>query len=416
MKKNIFRAFKVITLIFIAIAILVGCTSQPEPPEPVTSTQEPQTNNAPDNKAEDTEAPLPSSTTDGLQPGTYRIGFSATTTGLMSFAGVPLSNGVNLAVKEINETSFLGDGVTLEVWEQDDGADPATGINITQQFINDPEVLGVVCCVSSNVALAMKPLLMDAKVPTIVYAAIREDLVEGDVMFRSCDDNTEREIMATTYVMEKWKPNNAVFVVTADNDGQVSILETKKAVLDEKNIPYQVVETFAADTDFRGAATQIIGMNPDVVIITQTGEAGGLTVAALRELGYEGNIFGNDVLSNKDLFDVAGDALLGIPMPVTFSPVSHDEKARQFVELYESEYDHVPDIYAAQGYQAMWMMAAGLRKGGEGTREALLTGLSALETIETPGGTFTIDEEGQAHATEINFIQWGPDRVLIPWD
>lgn len=397
-------------IVGILILMLVACT-----PSPIIETAPEPTDISVQETEVKTEEPSPDPN-NGLLPGKYRVGFSATTTGLMSFAGVPLSNGVNLAVKEINETAFLGEGVTIEVWEQDDGADQATAINITNQFVSDPTILGVVCCVSSNVTLAMKPILMEANVPTVIYSAIREDLVEGDYMYRSSDSNIEREQKATRYVMEKWNPQNVVIFVTIDNDGQASILETKKAVLEDLGISYSIIETFSADTDFRGAATQAIALSPDAVVITQTGEAGALTVAALRELGYDGNIFGNDVLSNKDLFDIAGDALLGIPMPVTFSPVSPLESAQKFVNYYVSVYGDTPDIYAAQGYQAVWMIAVGLKNGGEGSREALQNGMQLIETIETPGGTFTIDQEGQAHAVEISFIQWGPDRELIPWE
>jgi ABC-type branched-subunit amino acid transport system substrate-binding protein len=398
-------------LVVSVIAMLIGaCTPKAQQGTPLATTEVKTTT--------ETEVLQPTETTvaEGLAPGLYKIGFSATTSGTMSFAGVPLSNGVNLAVKEINETLFLGKGATIGVWEQDDGADPATAINITNQFVADNNVLGVVCCVSSNVTLAMKPLLMDNKVPTIIYAAIRLDLVDGDYMFRSSDLNSEREQIATKTIMTKGGYKYVVLVDTSDNDGQVSILAVKKAVLDSMGIKYDVVDTLSTDTDFRGAATQIISLKPDAVMIVQTGEAGALTVKALRELGYAGFIDGNDVLSNADLYKIAGNALAGIPMPVTFSPVSTSEAAQKFIKLYEAEYNgQTPDIYAAQGYQAMWMMAMGLKAGGEGTREALLAGLKSLTSIPTPGGTFSIDSNGQAHATDINFIQWNSDGVLIPW-
>jgi ABC-type branched-subunit amino acid transport system substrate-binding protein len=204
-------------------------------------------------------------------------------------------------------------------------------------------------------------------------------------------------------------------VVTADNEGQMGILGYKTEVLDRMGIEYEVIETFAADTDFSGPATQIIALEPEAVIITQTGEAAALTVKALREFGYDGFILGNDTLSNRDLFEVAGDTLVGIPMPVTFSPVDPRDPAQNFLNLYKTEYGKDPDIYAAQGYQAMWMMVMGLKAGGEGTRAAVLQGLLSLSEIPTPGGTFTIDEEGQAHAQEISFIQWNEDLELAPW-
>ena len=75
----------------------------------------------------------------------------------MAFAGVPHENGLKLAIDEINSTGFLGDGVTLEFLIEDAGGDQPTAISITDSYVANDDVLGIVCCALSSVAGAIQP-------------------------------------------------------------------------------------------------------------------------------------------------------------------------------------------------------------------------------------------------------------------
>ena len=60
----------------------------------------------------------------------------------------------------------------------------------------------------------------------------------------------------------------------------------------------------------------------------------------------------------------------------------HDPKVQEFVKNYEAEYGHKPDQFAAQAYDALYIMAEGLKNAGEADRDALRDALAEIKDLE----------------------------------
>lgn len=352
-----------------------------------------------------------------LPVGTYQLGFEAILTGSGAFAGIPMANAVEIAVDEINETEFLGAGAVLEVQREDGSGDQATVVNIGNQFVGDDSILGVLCCVFSSTTGAVKPLLDGAGLPSVVISAVLPSATEGDFMFRSRPDPApiKRESVHVTH--HAFGYETAVVAVTGDNDGMVAEGDLYAEELQSLGVEVlDTVEAFEADTDYSGPATQIAAAEPDVVFISMLGNQIPLLVRDLRERGYEGEIVTNEATQNRDSFDVAGDAIVGTVFPVAFFAGNDTPETQQFVERYETEFDIAPDEFASMAYNAVWMLARGLRAGGEGTREALAEGLASIRSMPSSMGELTFDEDGQASIAEVSYLQWNAEGELVLWD
>ncbi|MDW3214718.1 MAG: ABC transporter substrate-binding protein [Ilumatobacteraceae bacterium] len=358
----------------------------------------------------------PTEEASGLPAGEYTIGFEALTSGPAAFAGVPLANGANLAVKIINEEGLLGEGVTLRMDEEDAGGDAAKAIGIVEGFLSD-DVSAVLCCALSSVAGSVKPILANAQTAGVVTSAILPGLNEPPYMYRPVlllGDPAYKEMIDG--LNSDGSMSTGVIVVTADNDGMTNEGVIWADAFSGAGIEVlETVDTATGDTDFSGPATQIIDENPDVVALSMLGQEATLLAKALRDRGYEGRLVTTYGISNAANYEIGGDTLDGIIFPIAFTPQMTTPEAVAFTEAYEAEHGEVPDVFAAQGYTAVLVAAEGLRLAGTGDSEAVAQAMAGITEMTTPYGQIVF-EDGQASlASPTTFMQWNADGSQTIW-
>jgi branched-chain amino acid transport system substrate-binding protein len=354
---------------------------------------------------------------EGLPSGEYDIGFESLTSGPAAFAGVPLAQGARLAVDEINETEFLGEGASLVLHEQDAGGDPARGIAAADRFISQG-VSGMLCCALSSAAEPIKQRAAEAETAAIVTSAILPGLPDPPYMFRPVllpSENAYHQLISQ--LAETEGPETAVLALTADNDGMVLDGEVWADAAEENGISIvDTVDTRTGDTDFAGPATDIINTDPDVVILSMLGEEATLLTQSLNSRGYEGEIVTTYGISNEANYEIAGEARAGVKFPIPFSAISEHELSQHFTELYREAYGETPDVFAAQGYTAMWMLAYGLQASGDGEPDSVSQALTELDEMDSVYGALVF-EDGQAFLQgDMLLLEWQADGSHEIWD
>ncbi|GAA2334863.1 ABC transporter substrate-binding protein [Dactylosporangium salmoneum] len=353
------------------------------------------------------------------QGSTYLIGFPALTSGPAAFAGVPILDGAKLAVKEINDTGFLGQGVKVELKSGDIKSDPAQAIAQYKQYVADG-ASAVLCCGLSSEAGALAPVIKQSKVPGIVTSAILPGLAEPPYIFRPVIIPSEPGGLYDKFiddVVPAAGVKTAVLLVTADNDGMVKDADVWDAALKRNGVNVvKRINTQSADTNFTQAATEVQSLNPDAVVSSMLGTPSALVARALRERGYEKPILANYGVDSTKLFETSGG---GLRNTIFFAPFHADQTdndvARRFVELYKKEKGSAPDMYGAQGYTAMWLVAEALKKAGSGDPKAVSKALSEITKLDTVYGPVSYDG-GQARMTsKATYLQWTKEGTLASW-
>lgn len=358
-----------------------------------------------------------SSEAEGLPAGEYKIGFVALKTGGVAFAGVPHFEGLKLAEREINASGYLGEGVEIVFVDQDAGGAQDQALNIANQFIADPDILGLACCALSGVLGALLPVVQEADIAIVNHAAIMRDVTGIPQGFRAFPLSQPSTKEIAEVAIDAFGVENAVVVVTADNDGLVSDKDATLEALDAVGATYSVLDTFAADVDMSGPATQAIAEAPDAIFLAQLGNVEVLMVQELRDRGYAGPIVGNLALATQEQWDAAGDTLVGTVLPLAFFHESENPLAQEFTALYEAEYGEFPGIFAAQGWALGWHYARALLEAEELTRQGIIDSLSGIETADTVFGRLTWDPVTKEPAVErFTYVQWSDEGRLVLWD
>lgn len=349
----------------------------------------------------------------------YLVGFPALTSGPAAFAGVPITQGAELAVKEINDSDFLGEGATIELKIDDIKGDPAQAISLYRQYVADG-ASGVLCCGLSSEAGALAPMIEQSKTPAIVTSAILAGLAKPPYIYRPvvlpAEDGGMYDQFVDTVVPAEGI-ETAVLVVTSDNDGMVGDAEIWEAALERNGVEVvKTINTASADTNFTQAATEVASLDPDAVVQSMLGTPSALMARALRERDFDKRILTSYGIDSKELFDASGGGLAGTLFAVPFhAGFTDNEAATTFVEAYQEEYDAEPDMYGAQGYTAMWLMATAIKDAGSKDPEKVAEALQAISEQDSVYGPLTYSDGQATLNAPGSYLEWTEDGTLAEW-
>jgi branched-chain amino acid transport system substrate-binding protein len=151
------------------------------------------------------------------------------------------------------------------------------------------------------------------------------------------------------------------------------------------------------ETDFRTALTKIIGENPDAIHIAAQAEfSGGTIQKQLRELGYEGSVYGEIVVVGATALDIAGESATGT-IGIVAELDSTNPLAVNFLDRFRARYAFTTlQWYMGSAYDDVYITAACLEQTGDdqdadGFRDCLYN----MEPFSGTIGTYTFDDKGE---------------------
>lgn len=342
-------------------------------------------------------------------PDTVRLMVSAPLTGPAAFAGTEAEKGYELAVEEINESGFLGEGVTLEIDVKDTQASVQKAASDFTAAVADPEISAVLGSLSSGEAVAQSPIAENQKMPVVYIQAGSPGVVLGDYTYRFPTPMSEYYDVLSSYVEEQgWESIGVVYapwVPTLKDVGE----EALPAMAEDLGLAItSTVATQQTTQDFSAPIEQVLATDPDVVSILQIGPANATAMQQLRQAGYDGPVLGNSSAGAGTL-ESAGASGAGMIWPVDFAPGSDDPASQEFVDLYREQNDgEDPYPYAAEAYDAVWFVARALKEADSAGREDVKNAMLALTEEPWTGAL------GTDHSFEDNSLVVG--GVAIEWD
>ena len=347
----------------------------------------------------------------------YHIGFLTDSTGPLAAAGISFTRGAELAATEVSTSGYIAKDAKLSLEIKESAGDPARSIQNMNQLIADRRVLASSCCILSSIVNSLKPVVT-GKMPLVVYGATATGLPNPPWVYSVTALPGPKDTATAEKVAKDLKPKTVTYFVSADNDAfKVRMAAAEKAVQATGATTAGIINVLGTDTDFTAPATQAMGTNPDAIMVytTQTPAAG--IIAALRSRGYKGTIVGNDALAPAAIWKKIGEPLAGVPFPLSFSPdINKSAEAQAFTNAYEKKYTSPPDLYSAQGYEAIWLIAQAMRSlDAQPTRENLAEALSKQTAIDhnVYGGLGMKD--GQAEIKSLTIVNWTANGSLAEW-
>ncbi len=319
------------------------------------------------------------------QANTLRIGVVGPFTGPSADFGVPMLNGIQLAVQEINAVGgYLGRQLELVV--KDDKANPDEGLKQSQALVAE-KVTAVIGFCNTGVAAKSIEVFQAAKLPLIIPCATGTPLTskfpgpESYIFRTSARDAIQAPFVVDDIVKRGWT-KVAIFADTTGY-GEAGLKDVEKA-LEAKNLKAVHVARFA--TGVKDLSTELKAAREagaDVVFSYTVGPENAVIANGRKQVGWKVPQVGAWPLSFPFFIDGAKDAADGALMAQTFIAEPSNERRAAFLSAYARKFKSqritVP-MAAAQGYDTAYLLMYSLFgiRDGNANGPALKTALENM--------------------------------------
>ena len=290
-----------------------------------------------------------------------KIGVAEALTGNAAQYGVPIRRGFELAAGEINAAGGIA-GRRLTLIVEDEQGKKEEAINVFKKLIFQDKVLMVFGPTLSNSAQASDPVAQAAKVVVFGTSNTADGITSiGDYVFRN--SVTEADILPVTLRVAAQKTGLKSVAVLYGNDDifTKSGYDNFVKALQEQKIPVTTTETFAkGDVDFKPQLTKIRASNPDAIVLSALVAEGAPIMIQSRRLGIAVPFIGGNGMNSPRIFELAKGSSDNLWVGSPWSIEHPAEENRKFVAAYQKAYRALPDQFAAQAYDAMYIVAQAL--------------------------------------------------------
>lgn len=339
---------------------------------------------------------------------TWTIGLSGALTGGDAILGQTQQEGVQLAVRQINdEGGILGREVELLI--EDEANDPARMAEIAQRFITRGSVDAILGGTNDGTAEVLSQAAESAGVPLVIPFANGDQITEGAEWTFQVD--TATSVFVERYATCAAEQYDATGIIYDDNAFGQSSRDFALATLDEAG--QEPVETSPIPdnaTDYTAQLSRFREAGAEVLLAPVSGTNAAQLRRDMIRLDWEIPIYGPNSLAFQSMIEIGGDVVEG--NPVFLDLIDEDKPAvQEFQEAFEEAYGHrATSGFELLGYDAMMILAHALEEGGgepEATRDALAN-LTDYEAVSGAEGS-TISYSPDDHRRQ------DPDDLVWRW-
>ncbi len=310
---------------------------------------------------------------------TIKIGGIAPLSGGVAVYGLECTDGVNLAVAEINAAGGIL-GKQVEYIVEDDEGDPAKSVNAYTKLTTQKGVGLIIGSLTSGCSIAVTSTAQAQGVVQIAPAATAVSLTDaGNYIFRACYTDPFQGKIGGKFAAENLGLKKAAILYDIGNDYSVGLMENFVAEFTSLGGEVVATESYMTnDVDFNAQLTKIKSAQPDVVYLPDYYGTVALIAKQLRAQGIECPIVGADGWDG--LVEDAGDEVVGGYYSNHYAADSTDPAVVKFIEGFKAKYNgRIPNAFAALGYDSMYMLKNAIEAAGTTDPAAVRDALESSE-------------------------------------
>jgi len=326
-------------------------------------------------------------TDQGISPTEIVIGTHQDLSGPIKVWGVPVSNGMKMAVEEINASGGIN-GRKLRMILEDNGYDPKKAVLASQKMVERDKVFAMIGGMGSAPTLAAQDILFDAGVLQLFPLTAAEFTFKFDpakpqerLKFNNLLPYVESTRAAVKYMME-WKGFKKPCIMHQDDEYGKNVLDGFTQQLEALKVqPASVTSYKRGASDF---SAQVAKMKSDGCDLVVLGTVIRETIGAMGEakkLGWDVTFLGATPTNVLEVPALGKETVEGMYAAAAFEIPYEDTakgKVKDWLANYKKMFGTDANTQAIIGYNAITTFAFYAEKAGKD-----LTGQKMLASLES---------------------------------
>ena len=322
------------------------------------------------------------------------------TGGSASF-GISGKNGIDLALKKINEKGVLG-GKKLSLVVADTKSEASEATNAMQKVISQDKVVAVIGPNQSSAVIAAGSINNGSKVVDVTPMGTNPDVTVDPgtkkvkpYSFRTCFIDPFQGTVMASFASNDLKVKKAAIYIDNTSDYAKGLAQFFKENFVKNGGEVVIEEAYLQkDTDFKATLTKIKAAQPDFIYIPGYYQEVGLIVKQAREMGINVPMAGGDGWDSAKLPEIAGKAALDNTFfSSLYSPDDTSDLNKSFVAEYKKAYNTNPDVFAALAYDSTLLIAEAIEKAGSADPAKIAEAMAKISGFKGVSGEVTFNEQ-----------------------
>lgn len=347
-----------------------------------------------------------------------KIATQSPLSGPQSLEGEGIKLGAELAVKDRTE-DFKKLGFDLQLFPQDDQADPKQGVSNAEMLISDADVLAVIGHYNTGVAIPSSVKYEEAKLAMVSPANTGVQLTEDGKksVNRLVARNDQIAPAAAKYAKDQLGIKSVFLIHDKTAYGQGLADEVRKAFKDlgVQEMGYEGITP--GEKDYSAVVNQVIAQKPDLIFFGGMYAECGIITKQAKEKGFTGRVMGGEGIESNDMFKIAGPAAEGIVYATVVGDVRSTDEGKKWVDKYKSTFGKDPAAFSPFAYDATLVALNGIEKaikdngGKKPSREQVMNAVRATSDFKGLFTQVSFDDKGDNKASKVYIYEYGKEKA-----
>ena len=335
----------------------------------------------------------------------FKIGGSGPTTGGAAVYGLAVQRGAQIAIDEINAAGGIN-GFQIEYNFADDEHDPEKAVNAYNN-LKDWGMQIFMGTTTSGPCVAVVEKTNEDNMYQLTPSGTAVDAIKHANAFRVCFSDPGQGIKSAQYIGENKIATKVAVIYDASDVYSSGIFNAFREAAEGYGIEIVAAESFTADnkTDFTIQLQKAKEGGAELVFLPIYYQEAALILSQANSMGFAPMFFGCDgldgILGVED-FDTA--LAEGVMLLTPFAADATDELTTSFVGKYQEAHGEIPIQFAANAYDAIYIIKAAIEKAGatpdmsvSDLCEAMKAAMMEVSVTGLTGTDMTWTEEGEVN-------------------
>ncbi|RYE86541.1 MAG: amino acid ABC transporter substrate-binding protein [Hyphomicrobiales bacterium] len=330
--------------------------------------------------------------------------------------------GFQAAIDDLNaQGGVLGRKVVGVV--RDDAGAPPKSIQNMNELIDNEKVAAVVGPTNSGNALAWLHIPQQKKVPVISHVATATDITARyakapqNYIFRVSMVDREQLALLAAYAVKASKSKNIAIIADTTGYGQAATKDLQEILTLHGIKPVGIEKFGPKDTDMTSQLAKLKAAGADMIITGSLADATAQVLKSMEKMDYYPGLLSTWGSINTPLVNIAGPKLAEKTIFAASTTEDASDRAAALHKRLVAKHPNMPAfVSAAQGYDAVMLIAAAIKQAGgtDGTKlQAALENLGAVQgIIKTYEKPFSKEQHEALGVADFHLAQWKDGRVV----